>query len=163
MAGTAVLLAACGEKPTAPMSQFESFGGPTANAFSPSVASVTPITATVAAGGTQQFTAWNAIPAAMTAAEITWTVSGGGTIDANGLFTAGTSAGTFTVVATGTDGVFASATITVTAAAPVATGTCKPDHDKKECEKERTDKDGKDKKDKDKGKDHRNDHDGHDR
>jgi hypothetical protein len=66
---------------------------------------VAPASATVSTGGSQQFTATaldqNGQPMA-TQPAFTWTVSGGGTIGASGLFTAGTAAGgPFTVTATG--------------------------------------------------------------
>src|SRR5262249_53022735 len=64
-----------------------------------------------------------------------WTVNGGGTIDANGLFTAGSAAGSFTVLATsGAAGGTAGGTVSSTAA-PVdrvdsgggPAGTCSSD------------------------------------
>jgi hypothetical protein len=65
--------------------------------------SVTPATATIAAGATRQFTATaldqsgGAIASQPT---FTWTASGGGTISSNGLFTAGTAlGGPYTVTA----------------------------------------------------------------
>jgi hypothetical protein len=76
---------------------------------------ISPQSASVNGSGTQQFTAvardqfvidLNPQPVFM------WSVSGGGTIDANGLFTAGTTEGTFTVTAS-SGGVNASASITV--------------------------------------------------
>jgi PKD repeat protein/predicted esterase len=88
---------------------------------------VTPAAATVPASGTQQFaaTASDQFGAPMpTPPSVTWSVSGGGTISAGGLFSAGTQAGgPFTVKATsGT--LFGSAQVTVssTAAAPTITG-----------------------------------------
>jgi hypothetical protein len=65
---------------------------------------VSPASATLAPSATQQFTATavDQFATALTAQPaVTWTVSGGGTIDASGLFTAGASAGgPFTVTAT---------------------------------------------------------------
>lgn len=76
---------------------------------------VSPSSATVAQGGTQQFTA--NVP-------VTWSASGDGTIDSNGLFTAGSSDGSATVTATATDGSGAtgSANVTVGSGPPPATG-----------------------------------------
>jgi hypothetical protein len=65
---------------------------------------VTPATANVAVGATEQFSA---------DVDVTWTVTGTGTIDANGLYTAPAAAGTDTVTATATDGSGAVATATV--------------------------------------------------
>ncbi len=59
---------------------------------------VAPVTATLAAGSTQQFTAqaFDASNNMITAATFTWSVvNSGGTINATGLFTAGATAGTF--------------------------------------------------------------------
>lgn len=79
--------------------------------------SVTPSSASVVVGATQQFTATaldqNGSPMA-TQPTFTWAVDGGGTIDATGLFTAA-STGTYTVTATG-DGLNDTASVTVTAA-----------------------------------------------
>ena len=86
--------------------------------------SVSPATATVFSGATQQFSAvskdsfgnvLNPQPA------IAWTVSAGGTIDGNGLFTAGSSTGgPYTVTATSGS---TSGTATVSVAENVANGT----------------------------------------
>jgi len=87
-------------------------GGPVLTSLS-----VTPATATVALGATQQFTAQgkdqngNAL-----ATTPTWAVSGGGSISASGLFTA-SAAGTYTVTATA-GSVSSSASITVPATTP---------------------------------------------
>ena len=83
--------------------------------------SVSPSSASVLVGATQQFTATgldqNGAPMAVQPT-FTWATSGGGTIDATGLFTAGTSAGgPYTVTAT-SGAVTGSASVTVTA--PVA-------------------------------------------
>jgi subtilisin family serine protease len=78
---------------------------------------VTPATASVATGGTQQFTATakDQFGAALTSQPtITWTVSGGGTISTGGLFTAGaTAGGPFTVTAA-SGGKSGTAQVTVT-------------------------------------------------
>src|SRR5438105_1129404 len=66
---------------------------------------VSPSTATVTEGATQQFTA-------TASSSVTWTATGG-TIDASGLYTAGNTAGTFTVTATDTSGNQGHATVTV--------------------------------------------------
>ena len=77
---------------------------------------VTPTTASVATGGTQSFTAaandpsGNAINPQPT---FTWTATGG-TIDANGNYTAGNTAGNFAVTATASYGNQGSANVTVT-------------------------------------------------
>ena len=82
---------------------------------------VSPASATVSANATQQFTASARDQFATTLTgqpSFTWTVSGGGTISASGLFTAGaTGGGPFTVTATsgsvsGTASVTVSATLT---------------------------------------------------
>jgi hypothetical protein len=161
MAGTLVALAACGEAPTAPATQVAMFSAPRANIIF-LLTSVTPATATVAAGGTQQFSAIDGGGGVMAAPDVTWSVSGGGSISTSGLFTAGAAAGTFTVVATGTaNGATVSATVTVTAGSGTGTGTgtgtCRPEPGKKECEKERAGKDEKDDKGKGKGDDHKDD------
>jgi len=80
-----------------------------------------PASASVATSGTQQFTASgkDQFGRAMTAT-YSWTVSGGGTINTTGLFTAGTTAGgPYTVTATsGSKSGTASVTVTSTSAAP---------------------------------------------
>ena len=139
-----VLLVACSDAATAPTSQVSPVGGRPSYIVVAALGSITPATATVASGGTQQYSALTTGGAAF-AGLVTWSVSGGGSIDANGLFTAGTVAGTFTVSASA-GLVTATASVTVTVAAP----TCKPDDDKKECENEK-DRDGKDKGGKDNG------------
>jgi hypothetical protein len=65
---------------------------------------VSPASATVTAGGgTQQFTAQEldqtGKPMATQPSSFNWSVNGGGSINGNGLFTAGASGGTFTVTA----------------------------------------------------------------
>ena len=90
----------------------------TVNATLTSVA-VTPATATVVAGATQQFSASarDQFGTALTAQPtFTWTVGGGGSISATGLFTAGTTAsGPFTVTAS-SGAVSGTASVTVSAA-----------------------------------------------
>jgi hypothetical protein len=90
---------------------------------------ITPTPVSVAAGATQQFTAVakdannNVVPVTTN-----WTVGspGGGTIDGNGLFTAGTVTGTYTNTIVATSGTLAAtATVTVTAG-PLATITITP-------------------------------------
>jgi hypothetical protein len=156
VASTVVLLAACGDRPTAPLSPAGTFVGRTASVVFAKLDSVTPHTANVAAGGTQLFTAWNTNNAAMDPATVTWSVSGGGTIAATGLFTAGSVAGTFTISVFDPNGpVTVTASVTVT----VASGTCKSDDDKKggdnkDCDKEKNHDDKGDKGDKGGDKDH---------
>jgi len=114
MAGAAMLaaLAACGsDNSTAPRTL--------------ATITVTPASPTLTAGNTQQFTAVgkdaNGNVVSFTP---TWSVSGGaGTIDDNGMFTAGSTAGTFTNAVTATSGsITGSATVTVTAATPSVVG-----------------------------------------
>ena len=86
--------------------QIASFKFPSCNTAAPVLTSVTvsPANASLPTGGTQQFTATgldqNGKPLS-TQPSFTWSVSGGGTIDSiSGLFTAGTTTGTFIVTAT---------------------------------------------------------------
>ncbi|MEO8129735.1 MAG: Ig-like domain-containing protein, partial [Bryobacteraceae bacterium] len=84
----------------------------------PSVAvTVSPISTTVLPGGSQQFTA--SVTGASNNA-VTWTATGG-TISAAGVYTAGPTAGTFTVTAVSVQdsSKSASATVTIQGAAPV--------------------------------------------
>lgn len=76
---------------------------------------VSPSSATVAQGGTQQFTA--NVP-------VTWSATGDGAINSSGLFTAGSSDGSATITATATDGSGATVTANVTVGngPPPATG-----------------------------------------
>jgi hypothetical protein len=86
--------------------------------------SVSPATATVAPGGTQQFTATvtDQFGATIGSPALTWAVSGGGTIGSGGLFTAGSSAGgPFTVTATSA-GVSGTARVTVASPTTVTLG-----------------------------------------
>jgi hypothetical protein len=86
---------------------------------------VTPAGPTLTAGSTQQFTAVgkdaNGNVVSITP---TWSVSGGaGTIDSNGMFTAGSTAGTFANAITATSGsVSGSTAVTITGAAPSVVG-----------------------------------------
>lgn len=89
---------------------------------------LTPPTATLAVGGTQQFTAVaTASNGRVLDVTPTWAVvAGGGTITQTGLFTAGTTAGTFTnTVSVTCSGVTSFATVIVTAG-PLATITVTP-------------------------------------
>ncbi|HMI46351.1 MAG TPA: hypothetical protein VK491_09330, partial [Gemmatimonadaceae bacterium] len=78
---------------------------------------ISPTTATIPVGGTQQFTAVikNSKGNVLNVAGI-WTVSGGGTITSTGLFTAGSTPGTSTITVS-CSGITATATVTVTAGA----------------------------------------------
>lgn len=83
---------------------------------------LSPASASVAVGQKQQFvaTAKDAAGNAVTAT-IAWTAAAGGSIDAAGLFTAGTTTGTFTGAVKATSGtVSAQASVTVTAGALVS-------------------------------------------
>ncbi|MDQ6769012.1 MAG: S8 family serine peptidase [Gemmatimonadota bacterium] len=84
---------------------------------------VTPATATVLRGGTQQFTA-SGVDAAGKPVAITptWSVSGGGTISSSGLFTATTTGTNFTVTAT-SGSVSGTAIVTVNEPLPGALAT----------------------------------------
>ena len=83
--------------------------------------SVAPASASVPNGGTQQFSATgydqNNIPM-NPQPSFTWSVSGGGSINSSGLFTASTVGGPFTVTAA-SSGVNGTASVSVTAAPPV--------------------------------------------
>jgi Ice-binding-like len=95
--------------------------------FSP-ITSVTisPTSATIPVGGTQQFTAVtkDGRGTTITTTTPTWSVTGGGTITNTGLFTAGATPGTSTISVTCT-GVTATATVTVNPG-PLATITVTP-------------------------------------
>src|ERR1700687_2662678 len=90
---------------------------------------ISPTSVTLAPGGTQQFTvvAKNANGDILVLPDPIWSVSaGGGTITSTGLYTAGTTAGTFTnAVSVTCNGVTASATVIVTPGA-LATITVTP-------------------------------------
>jgi Ice-binding-like len=95
--------------------------------FSPiTTVTISPTSATVAVGGTQQFTAVtkDGRGTTITTTTPTWSVTGGGTITQTGLFTAGATPGTSTVSVTCT-GVTATATVTVNPG-PLATITVTP-------------------------------------
>ena len=86
---------------------------------------VTPASASVAIGGTQQFTATarDQFAAALSPQPaLAWTVSGGGTISATGLFTAANAAGGPFVVTAVSGAINGTAAVTVTTAAPIALG-----------------------------------------
>ncbi|MDQ2768215.1 MAG: hypothetical protein M3Y30_13795 [Gemmatimonadota bacterium] len=86
---------------------------------------VTPANPTLMAGSTQQFTAVGTDASGnVVAITPTWGLSGGaGTIDGNGMFTAGATTGTFTRAITATSGgVSGSTSVTITAAAPSVVG-----------------------------------------
>ncbi len=88
---------------------------------------ISPTTVTLAPGGTQQFTvvAKNSAGDVLAIPNPTWTVTaGGGTITSSGLYTAGTTAGTFTVSVT-CNAVTATASVIVTPG-PLATITVTP-------------------------------------
>lgn len=147
------LLAACSDSATAPTTPMTKGPGRPSFALGATfLDSVTPHAATVAAAGTQQFTAWDNLATAMDPALVAWSVSGGGTIDGTGLFTAGATAGTFTV--TVVDSRFAPNLVTVTSTVTVTVASTCKDDDKKECEDD-GDKGGKDHHDK--GHDGKND------
>ncbi len=98
--------------------------------FSPiSSLTITPTSATLAPGGTQQFTVVtkDGNGRIITTTKPTWSVvAGGGTITSTGLFTAGTTAGTFTnTVAVTCSGITVFATVIVTPG-PLATITVTP-------------------------------------
>jgi hypothetical protein len=87
--------------------------------------SASPTSATVAVGSTQTFSASGLDQyGAPIAASVDWMVSGGGTIDTDGVFTASTAGGPFTVTATSqSDGsITATASVTVTDTAVVPPG-----------------------------------------
>ena len=79
-----------------------------------STVTISPTTATIPVGGTQQFTAVvkNSKGNVLAVTPI-WSVTGGGTITATGLFTAGTTPGTSTI-SVSCSGVTATAVVTVT-------------------------------------------------
>jgi len=86
---------------------------------------VSPVTASVAVNGTLQFTATandqsgNAMTPQPT---FSWSVSGGGTITSNGLFTAGTAAGGPYVITAATGGVNGTAAVSVTTSSSITIG-----------------------------------------
>ena len=81
--------------------------------------SVSPASASVVAGGTQQFTATAKDQLGnpmVPQPSFTWTASGGGTINSSGLFSAGSTAGGPYTVTASSGGVSGTASVTVTAA-----------------------------------------------
>jgi hypothetical protein len=86
--------------------------------------SLTPGTVTLVAGGTAAFTATGLLTdGSTTAIGVVWQASGG-TIDPSGLFSAGTVAGTYRVIATNTAGTLAdTSSVTVSAPAPTPAPT----------------------------------------
>jgi hypothetical protein len=90
------------------------------------VINVTPVSASVGAGGAQQYTA-TAVDqfgnALSTQPTFTWNVSGGGTISTTGLFTAGTTTGGPYAVTASSGALSGSASVTVIASTPINIGT----------------------------------------
>ena len=82
----------------------------------PIAVSVSPVTATLGAGATQQFTA---TVAGSTNSAVTWSATGG-SVSSTGLYTAPSTPGTYTVTATSVADPTQSASATVTVNAPVA-------------------------------------------
>ncbi len=87
-----------------------------------SALTVTPNPVTLAVNGTQQFTATGTdFSGARVAVNATWSiVSGGGTISATGLFTAGTVPGTFASTVKATDGSVSNTATVIVTAGPLA-------------------------------------------
>ncbi len=115
---------------TSPVSKSVAFAvaaSPTAPVLT--TVTVTPSSANVIAGGTQTYTATGYDQFGTVLASqptFTWSVSGGGTINSAGLFTAGTTAGgPFTVTAS-SGGKSGTASVTVTATTTVGTITVSP-------------------------------------
>lgn len=108
-AGIAVVLASCSGSEGPP--------DPTLSSIE-----LSPPSATIQAGATQQFTATGHFSdGGMGSVAVTWTATGG-TVSAGGLYTAGSVAGTYQVVATEQGGSIAkAAAVAVTAAPPVLT------------------------------------------
>ncbi len=82
---------------------------------------LTPATATVAAGATQQFTAQGKLSDGSTGAVTVTYAATGGTVSTSGLYKAGTTAGTYRVIAVqqgGTKADTSAITVTATASAP---------------------------------------------
>lgn len=140
VAACALALAACTDAATPTTSPLQKMAGRmSAATLSIPLDSLSPSSVTLAAGATQVFTAWGG-GSPFGASLVAFSVSGGGTIDATGLFTAGSTAGTFTVSATYGPGFpVVNASVTVTVATPPT--TCKSDDDKKACDSE-TDQNG---------------------
>jgi hypothetical protein len=92
----------------------------TITAPTPTLASVvlTPSTASLTTGGTQQFAAVGKMSDGSTSSiSITWTAAGG-TISSSGLYSAGQTAGTYRVIAAAAGGKADTASVTITAPAP---------------------------------------------
>jgi hypothetical protein len=86
---------------------------------------VNPSSATLEAGGTQQFAASGRMSDGSTTAIVASFTTTGGTVSGSGLYTAGATAGTFRVIATQQGGTLAdTANVTVTAVQPPPTGSC---------------------------------------
>jgi hypothetical protein len=85
---------------------------------------LTPSTASLTTGGTQQFTAAGKMSDGSTSSvPVTWSASGGA-ISSSGLYTAGTTGGAFRVIATQQGGTLAdTASVTITTPAP-SSGSC---------------------------------------
>ena len=111
--------------------QIASFTFPNCSGAPPVLTTITvaPASASVATGGTQKFAATGRDQFGQPVSPqptFTWSVGGGGTIDANGLFTAGaTAGGPFTVTAA-SGSVTGTASVTVTAPPVLTTITVSP-------------------------------------
>ncbi len=111
--------------------QIASFKFPSCNSAPPVLTTITvsPASASVTTGGTQQFTATGLDQFGQPLSPqptFSWTASGGGTISSSGLFTAGSSAGgPFTVTAS-SGSVNGTASVTVTSAPPDFTISVSP-------------------------------------
>jgi hypothetical protein len=95
-----------------------------ASAVAPAIASleVVPATTTLPPNGTQQFTATaRALDGTVKSASVTWSATGGA-VTVAGVYTAGTTAGAFKVIATTGGGLSDVATVEVTDAPSVAAG-----------------------------------------
>jgi uncharacterized protein YjdB len=81
---------------------------------------ISPKTASIQVGGTQQFAVSGRLSnGTSTTPSVTWSRIGSGSVSTSGLFTAPSTAGTYRVVATASNGALAdTATVTVTAPAP---------------------------------------------
>jgi hypothetical protein len=96
----------------------------TINAPPPTVTSLvlTPASATLSTGGTQQFTATEQLSnsTSRAATGVTWSATGG-TVSTSGLYTAGSTAGSYRVIARGTTNHADTASITINAPPPTVT------------------------------------------
>jgi beta-glucanase (GH16 family) len=105
--------------------EFEVYGTPSSTPFLNSIA-VTPATASITNGATQQFTAQGKDQFGNNIlTSFTWSTTGGGTVSTSGLFTATTVGGPFTVKAT-SGSISGSASVTVTAASNTNIALNKP-------------------------------------